>query len=81
MVLPWLPVVVPPADCSLFGTKVIVAQPVFKAVPGLFESKDGKARDKVKELLVQNHKHLHLVVGKIQVIKVKKVVVELSITL
>eukprot|EP00798_Chlamydomonas_sp_ICE-L_P001437 gene1437-32811_t len=38
---------------SLFGAKVITPQPVLKALPKLFETKDGKARDKVKDLVVE----------------------------
>lgn len=37
---------------SAFGTKTVPPQPVFKALPALFESKDGKAREKVKDLVV-----------------------------
>lgn len=40
--------------CRQFGAKVVPHQPILKAVPSLFESKDGKARDKVKELVVGN---------------------------
>jgi cytoskeleton-associated protein 5 len=38
---------------SVFGTKVVDPKPLFKALPSLFESKDGKAREKVKDLLVR----------------------------
>jgi hypothetical protein len=39
-------------SCSTFGTKVVLPQATFKALPVLFETKDGKAREKVKDLLV-----------------------------
>lgn len=38
--------------CSLFGHRVVTPQPIIKALPALFESKDGKAREKVKEIVV-----------------------------
>ncbi|GAX77872.1 hypothetical protein CEUSTIGMA_g5314.t1 [Chlamydomonas eustigma] len=38
---------------SLFGTKTIPPQPILKALPALFDSKDGKAREKVKDLVVE----------------------------
>lgn len=38
---------------SQFGTKVMEPKPVLKALPPLFDTKDGKARDKVKELVVR----------------------------
>ena len=38
---------------SAFGTKVVPPQATFKALPALFESKDGKAREKVKDLVVR----------------------------
>lgn len=41
-------------SCSLFGTKVIVPQPIIKAIPGVADSKDGKAREKAKELTVSS---------------------------
>ena len=42
----------PSALRSAFGTKVVPPQATFKALPSLFESKDGKAREKVKDLVV-----------------------------
>lgn len=39
--------------CSLFGHRVVTPQPIIKALPALFESKDGKAREKVKEIVVR----------------------------
>ena len=39
---------------SAFGTKVVPPQATFKALPSLFESKDGKAREKVKDLVVRH---------------------------
>ncbi|KAJ9516595.1 hypothetical protein QJQ45_015220 [Haematococcus lacustris] len=41
------------ALCSLFGVKVIIPQPVIKATPAVADSKDGKAREKAKELVVE----------------------------
>ncbi|GLC42611.1 hypothetical protein PLESTB_001118900 [Pleodorina starrii] len=38
---------------NFFGHRVVAPQPIIKALPALFESKDGKARDKVKELVVE----------------------------
>ncbi|GFH15736.1 uncharacterized protein HaLaN_12024, partial [Haematococcus lacustris] len=38
---------------SLFGVKVIIPQPVIKATPAVADSKDGKAREKAKELVVE----------------------------
>ncbi|KAG1659479.1 hypothetical protein FOA52_005506 [Chlamydomonas sp. UWO 241] len=38
---------------AAFGTKVLDPKPLFKALPALFETKDGKAREKVKDLLVE----------------------------
>ena len=43
---------------SSFGTKVVLPQSTFKALPVLFETKDGKAREKVKDLLVRESKPL-----------------------
>ncbi len=40
------------ASCRAFGAKVVPANTVLKALPPLFESKDAKARDKVKEIVV-----------------------------
>lgn len=37
---------------SAFGPKVVPVRPLFGALPALFEVKDGKARDKVKEITV-----------------------------
>lgn len=50
-----LPVCLPLPMLSAFGTKTVPPQPVFKALPALFESKDGKAREKVKDLVVSAH--------------------------
>ncbi|KAG2491479.1 hypothetical protein HYH03_010264 [Edaphochlamys debaryana] len=38
---------------NLFGHRVVVPQPIIKALPALFEVKDNKARDKVKEIVVE----------------------------
>ncbi|EFJ44246.1 microtubule organizing protein mora [Volvox carteri f. nagariensis] len=38
---------------NLFGHRVVAPQPMIKALPALFESKDGKARDKVKDLVME----------------------------
>lgn len=38
---------------SLFGTKVMLPQPILKALPPLFDSKDAKIRSKVKELVAE----------------------------
>ncbi len=40
---------------SFFGAKVVPPQQVMKALPKLFETKDGKARDKVKDVVVRGH--------------------------
>ncbi|KXZ46795.1 TOG1 protein [Gonium pectorale] len=37
----------------MFGHRVVAPQPIIKALPALFESKDGKAREKVKEIVVE----------------------------
>ncbi|PNH12606.1 Protein MOR1 [Tetrabaena socialis] len=36
-----------------FGHRVVTPNPILKALPALFESKDGKAREKVKEIVVE----------------------------
>lgn len=47
-------------------------QPVLKALPPLFESKDGKARDKVKELVVSWGDHeLEVPCGRVLVWRVR----------
>ncbi|CAD7700615.1 unnamed protein product [Ostreobium quekettii] len=38
---------------STFGTKVVPPQPILKALPPLFESRDAKAREKVKALVAE----------------------------
>lgn len=38
---------------SLFGHRVVTPKPIMVALPALFESKDGKAREKVKEIVVR----------------------------
>ena len=42
---------------SFFGAKVVPPQLVMKALPKLFETKDGKARDKVKDVVVRPGDH------------------------
>lgn len=37
----------------LFGTKVMTPQPILKALPPLFDSKDAKIRAKVKEMVAE----------------------------
>jgi len=36
-----------------FGTKVVPPQPILKSLPPLFDTKDAKIRDKVKELVAE----------------------------
>lgn len=46
--------------CRLFGTKVVVPQPILKALPEALDSKDAKVRDIAKCLAVSasvNHQH------------------------
>ncbi|KAG2440105.1 hypothetical protein HXX76_004219 [Chlamydomonas incerta] len=38
---------------NLFGHRVVTPKPIIVALPALFESKDGKAREKVKEIVVE----------------------------
>eukprot|EP00198_Chlamydomonas_reinhardtii_P006227 XP_001695563.1 microtubule associated protein [Chlamydomonas reinhardtii] len=38
---------------NLFGHRVVTPKPIMVALPALFESKDGKAREKVKEIVVE----------------------------
>jgi len=38
---------------SSFGTKVIDAKPIFKALPNLFEHKDKNVREKAKAVAVR----------------------------
>ncbi|GIL58886.1 hypothetical protein Vafri_13702 [Volvox africanus] len=38
---------------NLFGHRVVPPQPIMKALPSLFDSKDGKAREKVKDIVVE----------------------------
>lgn len=45
----------PPSRRSVFGGRVVPGQALLKALPPLFESKDAKARERVKEIVVRGH--------------------------